>query len=201
MGNNPSRFFKRSRFLGLGKRHDLKMPPVERVSWYDSIEFCNKKSEMEGLEKCYSGSGDNIKCDFTKNGYRLPTEAEWEYAARGGNKSRGYKYAGSNNIAEVAWYSSNSNHKTHPVGQKQPNELGIYDMSGNVWEWCNDRYDKNYYKNSPRNNPQGPKSGNSYVLRGGSWNNYGYYCRVANRDRYSRNLSYYDIGFRFSRSP
>jgi len=187
MGNNPSIFKGDNR-------------PVENVSWYDAVEFCNKMSELEGLEQCYSGWGDNIKCDFTKNGYRLPTEAEWEYAARGGNKSRGYKYAVSSNLAEVAWYDDNSGNTTHPVGQKQPNELGIYDMSGNVWEWCWDWYDGNYYKNSPRNNPQGPKSGNSSVLRGSSWSSNVNSCRVASRTWNSRYYSFSRGGFRFSRS-
>ncbi len=168
MGSNPSNW----------KGDNL---PVERVSWYDAVEFCNKKSEMEGLQKCYSGSGKNITCDFTKNGYRLPTEAEWEYAARGGNKSKGYKYSGSNNIGDVAWYTSNSGSKTHPVGTKRSNELGIYDMSGNVWEWCWDWYDENYYSISPGSNPRGPNSGKFAVLRGGSWCFYAYYCRVAVR--------------------
>ncbi|MBC8384853.1 MAG: SUMF1/EgtB/PvdO family nonheme iron enzyme [Candidatus Cloacimonetes bacterium] len=190
--NNPSYF----------KGDDL---PVENVSWYDAVEFCNKKSEKEGLEKCYSGSGKNTKCDFSKNGYRLPTEAEWEYAARGGvsaslnNRNGGNKYAGSNNVKDVAWYFDNSGSKTHPVGTKQPNELGIYDLSGNVWEWCSDRYDENYYKNSPQNNPQGPSSGKSRVLRGGSWDSGDYCCRFVYRGSYDPDV--YFIGFRFVRIP
>ena len=123
--------------------------PVEQVSWYDCQEFIKKLNALTG-----------------KN-FRLPTEAEWEFAARGGNKSRGYKYSGSNNIKDVAWYADNSGDKTHPVKTKQANELGIYDMSGNVWEWCQDWYGE--YTSAAQTNPKGATTGSNRVCRGGSW--------------------------------
>lgn len=123
--------------------------PVERVTWTDVHNFIEKLNEK---------TGEN---------YRLPTEAEWEYAARGGNKSEGYNYSGSNELMEIAWYGENSENKTHPVGSKQPNELGIYDMSGNVWEWCEDLYDQ--YPSEAEINPVGPQFGRGAILRGGSW--------------------------------
>ena len=154
--------------------------PVIHVSWNDATEYCKWLSKKTG-----------------KN-FRLPTEAEWEYAASGSNKSRGYTYAGSNDLDEVAWYEFNSGSKTHPVGQKEPNELGLYDMSGNVWEWCNDWYDPDYYKNSPGNNPKGPSSGSYRVLRGGSWNIIPQFCRVANRLRYYPSNRNSGFGFRLA---
>ena len=155
MGNNPSLFKNENN-------------PVENVNWYDVVEYCNKRSQKEGLTPCYSGSGDEITCNFEADGFRLPTEAEWEYACRGGAQSRGYTFSGSNNAGEVAWYEKNSM-KPQPVGQKKPNEIGIYDMSGNIWEWCWDRYDFDYYNKSPEKNPRGPSTGKHRAIRGGSW--------------------------------
>lgn len=174
--------------------------PVEQVSWFEVVDFCNWKSQKEGLSPCYTINGTNVSCNFRANGYRLPTEAEWEYAARGGNQGLGYKYAGSDNLKEVGWYGSNSGDRTHPVGQKKSNELGSYDMTGNVWEWCWDWYDSEYYQKSPQSDPQGPSSGNSRVLRGGSWGGGPVYVRCAGRNDsrpFNRNGN---VGFRFVRT-
>ena len=137
--------------------------PVDNVSWNDCQEFIRKLNAMTGRR------------------FRLPTEAEWEYAARGENRSQGYKYSGSNNLNSVAWYRDNSGETTHDVGQKSPNELGIYDMSGNVSEWCSDWDDRNYYRSSPQTNPLGPSSGSYRVSRGGCWSYFARYCRVSDR--------------------
>lgn len=135
--------------------------PVTNITLQEALEFLNRLTELTGYR------------------FRLPTEAEWEYAARGGRKSQGFKYPGSNNVDEVAWYKPNSNKQTHPVGEKKPNELGLYDMAGNVFEFCSDVYDSRYYKNSPYLNPQGPRakgilasiltSASSFVCRGCSY--------------------------------
>jgi sulfatase modifying factor 1 len=162
--------------------------PVSGVNWYDAVKYCNWLSEKEGLTPCYNLKGKLTECDFSTDGYRLPTEAEWEYAARGGHKSQGYEYAGSNNVDDVGWYEGNSGGQTHPVGQKQPNELGLYDISGNMWEWCWDWYGKDYYASSPSTDPIGPSSGTgAYIAdadrarRGGSYREKAIYLRVAFR--------------------
>ena len=170
MGNNPSKFIEANK-------------PVERVSWNDCQEFIKKLNLLTGLQ------------------FRLPTEAEWEYAARGGSKSQGYKYSGSNNIDDVAWYGDNSSETTHQVGtKKQPNELGIYDMSGNVWEWCSDWYSDSYYSSSPTTNPTGPTTGYDRVDRGGSWINSARLCRVPIRNGVNSGYRSYGIGFRLVHS-
>jgi formylglycine-generating enzyme required for sulfatase activity len=149
--------------------------PVTGVKWFDAVAYCNWLSEKEGLTPCYTGKGRLIQCDFSANGYRLSTEAEWEYAARGGHLSQGYRYAGGNTPDDVAWYGDNAGGQAHPVGQKQPNELGLYDMSGNSWEWCWDLYSERYYASSPAVDPTGPANapagqalGPERVRRGGN---------------------------------
>ncbi|PID30645.1 MAG: hypothetical protein CR982_00925 [Candidatus Cloacimonadota bacterium] len=191
MNSNPSNFLGDNR-------------PVEKVSWYEAIEYCNKLSELEGFDKCYSGSGDDIVCDFRKNGYRLPTEAEWEYAARGGiHYVDSLSYSGCNKKSELeqySWYYSTSNGKTRHVESKLPNQLGLYDMSGNVWEWCWDWYNGTYYSYIPIVNPEGPLSGSCRVIRGGSWHDKAKSCRVADRNLFYPSDAINTLGFRVVRS-
>ena len=189
MGNNPSEF----------KGDNL---PVEQVSWYDALNFCNALSQSEGLTPCYTMNGTKVTCDFEANGYRLPTEAEWEYAAKAGTKTDFYSgkltYSGNSpidpNLDKIAWYSANSSNATHPVGQKAPNAFGLYDMSGNVWEWCWDRYAE--YPSKETKDYQGPEIGTYRVYRGGGWRNLAWYCRSTNRDRNYLDDKNNSLGFR-----
>jgi acetoin utilization deacetylase AcuC-like enzyme/formylglycine-generating enzyme required for sulfatase activity len=153
--------------------------PLEQINWTDAAMYCNDRSFAEGLEECYDE--ETWQCNFHANGYRLPTEAEWEYACRAGTNTQ---YSFGNNAGKLetyAWYADNSIKKTHPVGQKKPNPWGLYDMHGNVSEWCNDWYSADYYKQSPEKNPKGPPTGKERVLRGGAWNSSAQSCRSAYR--------------------
>lgn len=153
--------------------------PMTYISWDDCQVFVERLNQLTGRS------------------FRLPTEAEWEYAARGGQASKGYVYAGSDNVGDVAWCREYlGDDRIHPVGKKNPNELGIYDMSGNVWEWCQDRYNAAYYKSSPKNNPTGAASGSYRVYRGGGWNNTDSYLRVVNRNYGKPSYTFSAIGMR-----
>ncbi|MCB5262482.1 MAG: formylglycine-generating enzyme family protein, partial [Candidatus Cloacimonetes bacterium] len=206
MGTNPASGY------GVGSNY-----PVYYVSWFNAIEYSNRRSMQEGLTPCYSYSSNgtnpdswpngwnsdynnhtNVNCNWTANGYRLPTEAEWHFAARGGNQTHNYTYSGSNTIGDVAWYDGNNNPSgTKPVGGKLPNELGLYDMSGNVWEWCWDIYGN--YPSGPQNNPTGSNSGSGRVRRGGSWFNFAVSCAVSYRGGDNATVSNSFIGFRVCR--
>jgi len=211
MGSNPSNFSSNPVVGEIQGRR-----PVELVSWYDAIVFCNRLSMKEGLTPAYSINGstnptnwgsvptsssavwNNVEIVSDSTGYRLPTEAQWEYAAKGGNGSPGnFTFAGSNNVNDVAWHSGNSGSRTHAVGLKQPNGLGIYDMSGNVSEWCWDwRWD---YTSEAKTNPVGAASGSYRVRRGGGWNGDGQNLRSAYRDYGDPFYRGYNIGFRLLR--
>ena len=153
--------------------------PMEMISWADAALFCNKRSRAEGLTPCYDE--ETAACRFDADGYRLPTEAEWEYACRAGSKTA-YSFGDSPApLKNHAWFVENGAKQTHPVAQKKPNAWGLSDMHGNVAEWCNDVYDEKYYQRSPKENPRGPKDGEKYVLRGGAWNSSAKTCRSAYR--------------------
>ena len=188
-------------YMGRGNK------PVINVSWYDAIAYCNWVSEQEGLAKAYDNDGNLLDkngrqtTDITQvEGYRLPTEAEWEYAARGGHKSKeDYQYAGSNTIYLLAWYWGNTQHKTQMVGQKAPNELGLYDMSGNVEEWCYDWYGS--YTSATKTNPIVlDRSSDRVVIRGGYWSDDDEDCRVADRRYFRPDKRTHSIGFRIAKT-
>jgi formylglycine-generating enzyme required for sulfatase activity len=154
MGTNPSR-----------RKHPKN--PVEQATWTAAVKFCNARSRQEGLTPCYDLK--TWECDFSANGYRLPTEAEWEYACRAGTTTKYFFGDNDEQLKAYGWFQDNSDSKPHIVGQKKTNPWKLYDMAGNLWEWCNDYYGTKYYQNSPRDNPRGPSQGEKRVLRGGAW--------------------------------
>jgi len=165
-GKNPSRFRD-------------KKGPVECVRWSDAARYCNARSLKEGLKPCYNP--ETWECDFSADGYRLPTEAEWEFACRAGSETGHFFKGGESQLDNHAWYRNNSTEKVHPTGMKRPNAFGLADMYGNVSEWCNDYYGRDYYANSPEANPVGPPSGDKRVLRGGNWSSRPKDCNSSRR--------------------
>jgi sulfatase modifying factor 1 len=157
--------------------------PVERVRWRDAKQYCNERSLAEGLKPCYNEKTPDWDCDYSADGYRLPTEAEWEYAARAGTQGD-YEFGQADKLKQFSWFGENANEQTHPVGQKKPNRWGIYDLYGNVSEWCEDVYSPDYYKSSPAADPVGPPSPGKdvqRVMRGGSWKSSADMCRASFR--------------------
>jgi formylglycine-generating enzyme required for sulfatase activity len=183
MGKNPSWFSKSGKGKGKTGKEDTSQAPVENVSWNDAVEFCKRLSEKEKRE------------------YRLPTEAQWEYACRAGSQTRwcfGDEKAG---LGEYGWFEGNSGRRTHPVGQKKPNAWGLYDMHGNVWEWCRDWWGKDYYPKSPADDPPGPQAGARRVLRGGCWYIHAAHCRSAERFSFPPEIRGNCQGLRVSLAP
>jgi len=178
MGTNPSRW------KGAGN-------PVEQLRWSDALKFCNKRSELEGLQPCYDLK--TLKCNFEANGYRLPTEAEWEYACRAGATTAYFFGDNAGRLGDYAWFDKNSGGHPRPVAQKQPNAWGLYDIIGNVWEWCNDWYKVDYYQEAPKQDPRGPTEGQNKVLRGGAWRFSADNCRCGYR--YNESPGYSDVCF------
>jgi len=155
------------------------MRPVEQVDWLAAVTYCNMRSIREGLAPCYNL--ETLACDFTGDGYRLPTEAEWEYACRAGSMAAYAFGPNTSRLGDYAWFSDNASKTTHAVGQKRPNAWGLYDMHGNVAEWCHDVYDKTAYDRHAEHNPRGPAEGDERVLRGGSWRTSADACRASAR--------------------
>jgi formylglycine-generating enzyme required for sulfatase activity len=215
--NAQYRKFNPGHSSGSYEGHDLNgRQPVVAVSWWDAIKYCNWRSGQEGLERCYNESTGS--CDFSKKGYRLPTEAEWECAARGGLEGKRYVWGDGSpppGVANVADETAKAQWSgwaifedyedgyavAAPVGSFSPNAYGLYDMAGNVWEWCNDWYAEDYYSRGVSSNPTGPASGSYRVFRGGSWLNNPDLLRCAGRLRDTPDIAWSGLGFRVARTP
>lgn len=178
MGANPSRW--------KGEKN-----PVEQVRWSDAVTYCNKRSELEGLQPCYDLKA--WTCNFEATGYRLPTEAEWEFACRAGTTTAYFFGDTPSKLGDYAWFDKNAGGHPRPVGQKQPNAFGLYDIVGNVWQWCNDFYEVEYYSKSPKTDPRGPAEGKTKVVRGGAWRVSAENCRSGYR--YNESPGYADVCF------
>jgi formylglycine-generating enzyme required for sulfatase activity len=184
MAANPSWFSVTGGGKGQVANRPTDQHPVHNVSWLDAVRFCNTLSRREGLKPFYKIDGEQVQVpDWNGTGYRLPTEAEWEYACRAGSKTR-YSFGDDEKaLSDYAWYERFAGGQTHPVGQKRPNTWGLYDMHGNVWEWCWDWYDPNAYRHGPHHDSTGPPQGTHRVLRGGGFNDYPAVLRAAIRGR------------------
>ncbi len=187
MGENPS------------KASGVKRP-VENMTWFDALRFCNALSEREGLTPVYTDIDGSPKADFNANGYRLPTEAEWEYACRAGTTTPYYTGSSIADLERCAWFSGNANYTTQERGQLEANAFGLYDMHGNVFEWCWDWYRADYYGLGINTNPHGPDSGQEKVCRGGSYFVYEYGCRASFRSMLAPDFPGADIGIRLART-
>ena len=175
--------FKQAQLPNPSHWQDNPQQPVERVRWSDAKRYCNERSLLEGLKPCYNEKTADWDCDYSANGYRLPTEAEWEYACRAGTDGP-YDFGRADKLRQYAWLGENAQQKTHPVGQKKPNNFGIYDLYGNVSEWCEDVYSPTYYRESPALDPHGPPNPGKdvkRVIRGGSWKSSADQCRATAR--------------------
>lgn len=182
MGDNPSRFTNDKN-------------PVEMVSWFDAVNFCNRLSAIESIRPAYNIQDNKVSWDPTSNGYRLPTEAEWEYAAKAGQREVKQSV---DDLKQLSWFDKNSHGGTHPIGQLEPNDWGLLDMQGNVFEWVWDYWGS--YSEEAKVSPQGPDFGTDRICRGGAWNRSEWFCRVTHRYADSPLSRYNNIGFRIARN-
>jgi len=201
MRKNPSLFSSTGPFKNRFADHATEDYPVEHVSWLEAIQFCNALSKEDGLQAYYEVAGSGVRVHSkASSGYRLPTEAEWEYACRAGAKTRFSFGKNETEMGQWEWFNGNSEFKSHPVGQLRKNAFGLYDMQGNVMEWCWDGFDKTYYATSPELDPQGPPWSSLRVIRGGCWLASPRNCRSAIRLSHAQDVQSDDLGFRVARS-